>query len=359
MKKYWGIIGAFLIAATLTGCGNNSQSKTSNTKNVSTNKVVKSTHDKSTKTPGIKTSTAFSGLDFTGDWAVDMTQIRFKGDKFIWKYKAVLNEKAVEEGRESELIFKLVSLQGTYDYDSKSKVITLNINNQSKSYLGQDEALVAYQYQSLASKPMPKQMHLKYYTEKRTGQKSLVIKDKGFYKIVPMYKGTSDSDPSYEHLVQVFGVRALDSKMHKETNTVTQDSNSQTSDSQDSDSQTSNSQSSNSQSTGINSAQDFADFLKNYGITSDDEIVANGDSGKEYKGYEMGEYENAYNNPGSVEPIRIVHAKYIVTIPSGDWEGIYIMGTDNQMYNGKSASRSEVEKAQPLNSEYRKMVNNN
>lgn len=344
MKKYWGIIITAMAVFTLTGCGNNSQSKSSDTKHVTTHKVAKASHKQANQTSTkskAKTSTAFSGLDFTGDWAVDMAQIRFKGDKFIWKYKAPINESEAENGN-ATLLFKLVSLQGTYNYDSSSKIITLNVNKQSKSYIGQDQDLVDNKYQSLDKKPMPSQIHLRYYTETRTGQKYLSAKESNLYKNIPMYKGTADDDPSYDGLVRRFGVQNLDSKMQKEVNTATQNSDSQNTDSQ----------SSNSQSSGFQSAEDFSNFLKKYDITSDDETVANGDSSKEYKVYEMGDYENAYENPGSVEPAETIHAKYIVTVPSGDYEGIYIFGTDKRIFSGKSASRVEVEYAAPLNHEY-------
>lgn len=355
MKKYWGIIITAMAVLILTGCGNNSQSKSSDTKHVTTHKVAKANHKQANQTSTkskAKTSTAFSGLDFTGDWASDMAQIRFKGDKFIWKYKAPINESEAENGN-ATLLYKLVSLQGTYNYDSSSKIITLNVNNQSKSYIGQDQDLVDNKYQSLDKEPMPSQIHLRYYTEARTGQKSLSAKESNLYQNIPMYKGTADADPSYDGLVRRFGVRALDSEMQKINRTETQNSDSQSSDSQNSDSQ-----SSNSQSTGINSAKDFADFLKKYDITSDDEIVANGD-GTEYKVYTTDKYKDEYENPGSIEPDGVINAKYVVKIPSGDYKGIYILGTNNGMYDGMSISRPEVEISQNLDRVYFKMPNNN
>lgn len=349
MKKYWGIIITAMAVLTLAGCGNNSQSKSSDTKHVTTHKVAKASHKQANQTATkskAKTSTAFSGLDFTGDWAVDMAQIRFKGDKFIWKYKAPINESEAENGN-ATLLYKLVSLQGTYNYDSSSKIITLNVNNQSKSYIGQDQDLVDNKYQSLDKKPMPSQIHLRYYTETRTGQKSLSAKESNLYQNIPMYKGTADADPSYDGLVRRFGVQNLDSKMQKEVNTETQNS-----DSQNSDSQSSDSQSSNSQSSGFQSAEDFSNFLKKYDIASSDETVSNGDSNKYYTAYNSGDYDQEMANPGTVEPAGKIQAKYIVTIPSGDYRGVYIFGTDNRIYTSDSPSNSKIGAAAPLNHEY-------
>lgn len=63
MKKYWGIIGAILVAVALTGCGNNSQSKASDSKNVTTHKVVKTSHKKKKSSPVTTKSTTEAESD--------------------------------------------------------------------------------------------------------------------------------------------------------------------------------------------------------------------------------------------------------------------------------------------------------
>jgi len=69
VKKYWGILGAILVTVTLAGCGNHNQSKSSDTKKVTTHKVAKTSHKKKAKkttkkTTASATSTAFSNRQF-------------------------------------------------------------------------------------------------------------------------------------------------------------------------------------------------------------------------------------------------------------------------------------------------------
>ncbi|KRN98741.1 hypothetical protein [Companilactobacillus kimchiensis] len=334
MKKHWGIIIIALAVFTLAGCGNNSQSKSSNAKHVTTHKVDP------TK-PKVKTSTAFSGRVFTGDWTLNMSPIMFKGDQFIWKYNVPIKMDSTDDDPNGG-IYELASLQGNYSYNPKTKVITLHVNKQSKGYLGTDEGLNENKYQSIANASLPSQIHLQCQAKASSGQKYLKLLDSGLHIDSPMFEGNS-SGFTYESMVRKYGVNNIGSMMQKETSAETQDSDSQSSD---------------SQNTTINSAQDFSNFLKKYDITSDDEIVANGDSSKEYKGYYMENYSEAYDNPGSVEPDEMVHAKYMVTIPSSE-EEIYIFGTNGRIYSGRSSSRSEVQVAVPLNTEYNKRLNNN
>lgn len=139
MKKYWGIIGAVFVALTLAGCGNKTPSKSSNTK-VKTHKVVKASHHKkAAKTTAKKTvaksntSTAFSGKGYASSWTESISGIFFKGDQFIWKYTSPVSVNSDDQASSDS---KMIIMQGTYNYDSSSKVITLNVANQSKTYIG-------------------------------------------------------------------------------------------------------------------------------------------------------------------------------------------------------------------------------
>jgi len=306
MKKYWGILGTVLLALTLAGCGNHSQAKSSDTKKVTTHKVVKKGAPKVKKaaaktaaTTKSNTSTAFSDRFFASAWIDSISGIGFKGDQFIWKYTSPTT---VNSDNEASSESKMIIMQGTYNYDSSSKVITLNIANQSKTYTGDALKLDKFNYQNVAAPSVAGTVKLQYSDDNGVNLLPITgnfvnlnlqeIKNDGKYPAL-----------TYNNLISNYSVSKVDSSMQKEPD-------------------------------GINSAEDFKQFIIKYAFSNnnidpdkdiDINVVAN--DGKDYDIYSI-------DDMSGDTPDKTVKAKYTMhtSIHLGGSEK-FILGDDNNIYS--------------------------
>lgn len=321
MKKYWEIMGAVLIGLTLTGCGNNSQSKSSDTKKVTTHKVVKASHKKA-KSTGKKqqattsnssaTSTEFSNKNFVSRYEDAISGIFFKGNQFIWVYNEMTN------GDSSEL----VSTQGTYSYDSKSQMVTLNVTNQSKTYTGKTTQLSRYYYESVSASPANSSLQLKY----SAGNVASMTPQNGSFGSKTLQSMQSNQVLSYDYAVSKYSVQKVDSSMQKGQNT-------------------------------INSAEDFKKFMLDHDLIEKPEGVDvkaynGGGQFDEFPVYSQLDYDDVIGGKDGIEPEKTVSAKYSVALDTGATSEVYFLGNDNNIYHEMLSTRPEVELASNADSTY-------
>lgn len=311
MKKYWGIIGTVFVALTLAGCGNHSQAKSSDSKKVTTHKVVKKSSPKkktAAKTVTTKnntassTSTEFSNRSFINSGAEYVSGIFFKGDQFIWKYTANTSSD-INSG-------KLVVTQGTYSYNSNTKIVTLNVKSQSKTYTGSVSQLERYYYDNVSASPANSTLKLKYVP----GQFDEMQQLDGNFGTTPMEDhGNDNVNINYDNVINKFNVQKIDSSMQKGKNA-------------------------------INSAQEFEDFLvKNKFATAPDGvkfIASNGGDKLQFDTVKVYESDPAVDPDAQAE--KTVGIKYTVTLDNGVAGDMIILGTDNNVYYGTSEERPEV-----------------
>ena len=321
MKKYWGIIGAAFVVLTLAGCGNNNQSKSSDTKKVTTHKVVKASHKKAKTTKKSKqattantnsTSTAFSNKNFVSTYQDVISGVFFKGDQFIWVYNEPAN------GNSNQL----VSTQGTYSYNDKTQIVTLNVSSQSKTYLGKATQLTRYYYESVNNSPANTSLQLKY----SAGNEATMTPQNGSFGTKTLRSMESNKILSYDYAVSKYSVQKIDSSMQKGKNT-------------------------------INSAEDFKNFLLEHDLVTkpdgvDFEAYNGGGQFSEFDVYSQTDYDDAVAGKDGITPEKQVRAKYSVTLDTGVTSDVYFLGDDNNVYYGISTSRPEVELAPNVDSTY-------
>lgn len=326
MKKYWGIIGTTLVALTLAGCGNNSQSKSSDTK-VKTHKVAKASHHKKTAKTTTKktttknsTSTAFSGKNYASSWIDSVSGVFFKGDQFIWKYTSPVT---INSDNSSSSTSKMMIMQGTYNYDSSSKVITLNIANQSKTYTGKSMSLDKYQYETVAAPSAPNTVKMQFSNDNGTDILEILNGDFVNSKLQDV---NQDSKLNYDNILNQFSVSKVDSSMQKQV-------------------------------AGINSADDFQTFMTkcftdNGSDVSDLIMKSVANDGKDYDIYSA-------DDPNADTPEKTIKAKYTLHVnnPVGGSEK-YILGEDNNIYwSPEEQTHNSLEPG--FNSKYHQEYGNN
>ena len=217
MKKYWGILSAVLVALTLTGCGNHNQTKSSD-KKVTTHKVVKASHKKKakkakqTKKTTSNISTAFSNRQFISAAGDYYSGVFFKGNQFIWKYTAPTT---TDSENHSSSESKFFILQGTYKYTTGSKVLTLNVNSQSKTYTGKAVQLDKYQYQNVSAPAVASTLQLQVGDE--SGTTMLTPMSKSLGNAIPEANKNGQSDPNltYDNVISQYSVQKVDSSMQQ------------------------------------------------------------------------------------------------------------------------------------------------
>lgn len=332
MKKYLGIIGATVVALTLTGCGNHNQSKSSDTK-VKTQKVVKASHHKKTAKKTTKqktatksaTSTAFSGQGYVSSWIDSVSGIFFKGDQFIWKYTSPVT---VNSDNTSSATSKMMIMQGTYNYDSSSKVITLNIANQSKTYTGRSMNLDKYQYESVAAPSAPSTVKMQFNNDNGTDILEILNGDFVNFKL---QNAKPDSKLNYDNILNQYSVSKVDSSMQEKAK-------------------------------GIESADDFKQFMLKYNFMNENKVPVEAFDGNgqisSFDVYSEGDYDDAIIDSSNMTPEKTVHAKYTVTPDTGMTSDMYFLGDDNNIYYGLSSTRPEVKLAPEANSKYHQVYGN-
>lgn len=321
MKKYWGAIGALLVAMTLTGCGNQSQSKSSDTK-TKTHKVVKASHKKAKTTTNKKqtatssssnsTSTEFSNKNFVSRYEDAISGIFFKDNQFIWVYNEPTN------GDSSEL----VSTQGTYSYDTKTQTVTLNVANQSKTYIGKTTQLSRYYYESVSASPANSSLQLKY----NAGSEESMTPLTGGFGTKTLQSMQSNQVLSYDYAVSKYSVQKVDSSMQKGQNA-------------------------------INSAEDLKKFLLDNNLITPSanvkvEAYDGGGQFDEFSVYSQTDFMDAMSGKDGVTPEKTVHAKYSVALDTGATSEVYFLGDDNNIYDEMLSTRPEVELAPNADSTY-------
>ena len=299
MKKYWGILSAILVAVTLTGCGNHNQSKSSDTKKVTTHKVAKTSHKKKAKkttkkTTASATCTAFSNRQFIASAGEFYSGVFFKGNQFIWKYTAPTTTNSDGSSSNDDKFFVL---QGTYKYLASSKILTLNINNQSKTYTGKALQLDKYQYQSVSAPAIASTLQFKVSDESGTTVLQPMSKSLGNEIAEANKNGKDDPNLTYDNVISKYSVQKVDSSMQQVKK-------------------------------GISSAAEFQDFIVHNmdNPNPDLELTAVANDGKDYDIYDSGDTT-------SDTPQKTVKAKYTLHVnnPVGGSEK-YFLGDDDNIY---------------------------
>jgi len=294
MKKLWGVIGTVLIGLTLTGCGNKEQTKSTSSKSVATQTQKKTSHKKHKKvtkkstakaTSNQNTSTEFSNKGFVTSWIDSISGIFFKDNQFIWKYTAA--------DANDQKNARFVVMQGTYSYDSKSKIVTLNVNSQSKTYYGYATQLEKYYFERVENTPANSTLRLKY--DNSNGE--LMTPMDGGFGTANMENRGSDNNLNYDNIVNKFGVQKVDSTMQKGRNT-------------------------------ISSAEDFKQFIikANKIDTGNIQVTAVANDGKDYDIYPE---DDMYGDT----PEKTIKARFTVHTnnPLGASEK-FMLGDDNNIY---------------------------
>lgn len=333
MKKYWGILGAVLVALTLTGCGQHKQSQASDSK-VKTHKVVKASHKKKAAKKTAKTvtsgkadntSTAFSNRRFAESWIDSISGIFFKGNQYIWKYT---NPVSTDADNHSSLKRTFIVMQGTYEYDSNSKTITLNVASQSKAYTGYALELDKFSYQSVAAPSMPSTVRLQYVDDGNYSYLKPMTSNLNNMNMDSINEDGQYSELTYENIVNKFNVQKVESSMQKNADK-------------------------------INSAQDFEKFMEQYNFIQGKSLAFNGNSQvDEFKVYSNDEYQDAIVSSDGITPEKTVKAKYTVTPDAGMAMDMYFLGDDNNIYYGMSEMRPEVRLAEEANTKYHQIYGN-
>ncbi|GEO58762.1 hypothetical protein [Companilactobacillus bobalius] len=333
MKKTWGLIATLLVTLTLIGCGNHKQSQASDSK-VKTHKVVKANHKKKTVKKATKktissktdnTSTAFSNQRFATSWIDSISGIFFKGNQYIWKYTNPVSTNADNQSSEEE---NFIVMQGTYEYDSNSKTITLNIANQSKAYTGYALELDKFSYQSVTGPSMPSTVRLQYVNDGNQNYLKPLTNNLNNMNMDSINKDGKDSNLTYENIISKFNVQRVESSMQKNADK-------------------------------INSAQDFEKFMMQYNFIQGKTNAFNGNGQvDEFKVYSNDDYQAALGSSDDVTPEKTVNAKYTVAPDAGMAMDMYFLGDDNNIYYGMSEMRPEVELAEEANAKYHQIYGN-
>lgn len=229
--------------------------------------------------------------------------IAFSGNNFIWKY--LMPKTVGSDGSPSDdSTFRIV--QGTYDFNSKTQVLTLNVQAQSKNYYGDSSLLERYRYRKILASDNYSTLQMKYDNNAAT----LTPMTGDFYK----YKmnETTDSGDSYGSLTSAFSVQTVDSSM-KKGDDANPDTNT------------------DAPKKGATSAEEFKDFIVNNCIDPDyiqqmnPTITAADGNGQ------------TFNDPDSSSTFK---AKYIVTVdnPQGATERLILSDDDSIFYTPGQAN---------------------
>lgn len=279
MKKYWGILGATLVALTLAGCGNNNQTKSSDTK-PKTHKVVKaSKHTTKKVTKSAKTTnTVSSSLSGKNYFSNETSGIFFKGSQFIWKEVTSNGNSDVKE----------TVYQGSYKYDAKANTASLSVENQSKTYIGAPSDLDTFKYSEVQQSSIDSPVKV------TVNGNSLTVNGMTLQE-------NDNSSWDYDSIVNKYGVQSLASSMQKKA-------------------------------AGISSAKEFQDFMVKCfqdegNDTSDLMIMTEANNGRDYDIYDGNDYSD------DSKPIKTIKAKYTMDVnnPHGASE-MYLLGDDNNVY---------------------------
>lgn len=269
---------------------------------------------KSTKHQAAKSnsSTEFSNQNFVSTYEDDISGIFFKGNQFIWVYNEITN------GDTSEL----VSTQGTYSYDAKSQIVTLNVANQSKTYMGKATQLSRYYYESVSASPANSSLQLKY----SAGNEASMTPQNGNFGSKTLQSMKSNQILSYDYAVSKYSVQKVDSSMQKGRNT-------------------------------INSAEELKRFLLDHDlITLKDNVKVEAYNGggqfDEFRVYSQLDYGDVIGGKDGVEPEKTVSAKYSVALDTGMMSEVFFLGNDNNIYHEMFSTRPEVELAPNIDSAY-------
>ncbi|WP_057765341.1 hypothetical protein [Companilactobacillus tucceti] len=153
------------------------------------------------------TNNKFSDHGFSSNGMdTPMNAIAFKGNKFIWRY--VYLGKNADKDNAVMAVF-----QGTYSYNSKNKVVTLKIADQSNSYYGNLMKLNGFSYIKSGSPLAGSKLKLRYIDN------SLLFISNKFksWKMEDNYPDDStQSQPKYEDYINSYSVATFNSQMHKE-----------------------------------------------------------------------------------------------------------------------------------------------
>ncbi|WP_125568898.1 hypothetical protein [Companilactobacillus insicii] len=238
----------------------------------------------------------FSNHGFTSNGMdTPMNAIAFKGSNFIWRYGYQ------DENKDSDSAVMAV-FEGTYSYDSSNHIMTLDITNQSNAYYGNLMSLGGFEYKKSGSPLAGKTLKLKYHDNTLT----LVT---GSFKCWNMEDGypndASQSQPKYDDYVNSYAVSTFDSQMHKTSE--------------------------NSNSTfGLNSAEDFKQFMIDEGFFGGME-----DNWEPIdKNHEGRKYNVTYSNDTEANDPDEVSAIYTLYYVTGPASQVLILGDDGTIYSG-------------------------
>jgi hypothetical protein len=156
----------------------------------------------------------FSNHGFTSNGMdTPMNAIAFKGTEFIWKY-------GYQDQSKDENSAVMAVFEGNYSYNNNTKIMTLNITNQSKSYYGNLMNLSGFEYQKIGSPLVNGVLKLKYSNDTLT----LIDSHLSSWKMKDNYPDdSSQSYPKYDDLSSSFGVSTVAAQMHKGTATKNDD----------------------------------------------------------------------------------------------------------------------------------------
>lgn len=148
----------------------------------------------------------FSNHGFTSNGMdTPMNAIAFKGANFIWKY-------GYQDQSKDENSAVMAAFEGTYDYNSNTKIITLNVTNQSKAYYGNLMNLSGFEYQKIGNSLVDGTLKLRYSNNTLT----LIDNHMSSWKMKDEHPDDeSQSYPKYDDLSSSFGVSTVAAQMHK------------------------------------------------------------------------------------------------------------------------------------------------
>ncbi|WP_025024463.1 hypothetical protein [Companilactobacillus nodensis] len=149
----------------------------------------------------------FSNHGFTSNGMdTPMNAIAFKGSNFIWRYGYQ------DPNNSSKDSAVMAVFEGTYSYDSSTRIMTLNVSSQSNSYYGDLMSLGGFEYQKSGKPLAGKTLKLKYVNN------TLTLVGSGFtsWTMEDSYPNdASQSQPKYDDYISSYAVSTFDSQMHK------------------------------------------------------------------------------------------------------------------------------------------------